>query len=163
MTNPHWQNLADLHFQSTEDLHWETTEEVHFETIDNPHSGKYSDMTFNYEMYHLNELDSLKSFDSKYQYVNVLLRQSFPFKDEADPEAWIQRLVYAPNPNIKQIVKFIKRAFGADHICSEQSELLNIPITIIDALSHFISINPESDKAITETILSLINATIEEK
>lgn len=112
---------------------------------------------------HLNIIDSLETFDAKLQYLNILRKLSYPFKEESDPEAWIQRLVYAPNPNSKQIIKFIKAAFGINMICKDQSILMDNAVIVIDAISDFVSINEESDKVIAETMLGLIQTSIEQK
>lgn len=123
-------------------------------------SSTFPDCPKDLKIDHFDILDSFHTFDLKLIYVKILIKINFAFKEETNPETWIERLIYADGANPKKIVKFIKEAFGANLICKDQSSLMGHPITIIDAICNFIPINKHTDTIIRETYMGLISSTL---
>ena len=88
---------------------------------------------------HLHVIDGFTSFVERYAYIHTLQELKYPFKDEDQPEAWIQRLLVCKEATPGSIVELIERMFGIDLICREASELHQYPIKIVDAIGMFLN------------------------
>jgi hypothetical protein len=87
---------------------------------------------------HLTTISLMTTFSDRMRYVNALLIGGYLFDFEDQPEAWVQRLIVAPDSNPIQIAAFVDTAFGCGCICQELSELYGYDITLIEALKMFL-------------------------
>jgi hypothetical protein len=101
---------------------------------------------------HLMTISLMTTFSDRMQYVNTLLAGGYLFDFEDQPEAWVQRLVVAPDSNPIQIAAFVDAAFGRSFICQELSALYGCNITLIDALKMFLYRVEHRDAHRLETI-----------
>ncbi len=86
---------------------------------------------------HLSNLSIIPTFERRCRYIERLLT-IHPFHEEDQPEAWIQRLIIAPNANANGIATLIIAMFGGgDVVCNELSILYEFEITIIQSIKLF--------------------------
>ena len=87
---------------------------------------------------HLATVDCLSTFDQRYDLLNQIAVSGYQFRDDDQPESWIQRLLIMPDANPELIAHFIKTVFGYTMICKDKSLIYEYDVTIADALGEFL-------------------------
>ena len=114
-------------------------------------------------MDYLDVIDRIPIFKRRYNLCLSLLRKGYDFKNEQQPEAWIQRLIYIPNSNPRNVCTFIVKAFGINGECKELSTLYGYPITVLEAVSQFRAVDGPSNKTIGLTLTLLIQLSVSKR
>lgn len=116
-----------------------------------------------FQIDHLTALDALTSFVERCNYIQNLIENGYPFEDEEQPEAWIQRLILAKYSMCGITVSYIHTLFGGNRICVEASNLYGYPVYIIDAIGMLLEAIQDVEiedrnhveKVIIDTIIEL--------
>ncbi len=84
--------------------------------------------------FHFAIIDSIETFDEICNYIEGLNNQQYLFLNEPNPNQWIEKMIFAANPDSLKISKMIDMIFHRNMICTDISIHYGRSILLIESI-----------------------------